>query len=77
MHGKWRTSANGNLTFPGLRRGKAVVVFACTSGDHVLIPYYQTPYSGLLGAHCIKDTASYSAITNTELTVDVWYFELP
>ena len=77
MRGKWRTSANGNLTFPGLHWGKAVVVFACTSGDQVLIPYYQTPYTGLLGAHCIRDTTSYSAITNTELEVDVWYFELP
>ena len=77
MRGKWRTSANGNMTFPGLRWGKAVVVCAYTDGDQVLIPYYQTPYGGLLGAHCIRDTTSYLAIVNTELTVDVWYFELP
>lgn len=70
------TSANGNMTFEGLDRKKTVVLFAVGINDFVLIPYYQTPQRGLLGAHVVHDTASYSAITNTKVTADVYYFEL-
>lgn len=70
------TSANGNMTFEGLDRKKTVVLFAVGINDFVLIPYYQTPQRGLLGAHVVRDTASYSAITNTKVTADVYYFEL-
>lgn len=71
------TSANGNMTFEGLDRKKTVVLFAVGIKDYVLIPYYQTPQRGMLGAHVVRDTASYSAITNTNVTADVYYFELP
>lgn len=71
-----RTSANGNMTFEGLDREKTVILFAVAINDLVLIPYYQTPQRKLLGAHVIRDTASYAAITNTNVTVDVYYFEL-
>lgn len=72
-----RTSANGNVTFEGLDRNKIVILFAVGINDFVLIPYYQTPQRGLLGAHVVRDTASYTAITNTNVTADVYYFELP
>lgn len=63
------------MTFEGLKCGKTVVLFAVGTNDFVLIPYYQTPQRGLLGAHVIRDTVSYSAITNTQITADVYYFE--
>lgn len=65
------------MTFEGLDRKKTVVLFAVGINDYVLVPYYQTPQRGLLGAHVIRDTASYAAIINTEVTADVYYFELP
>ena len=72
-----RTSATGNLTFGGLEYGKHVVLSAITTNDLVAIPYYQTPSRNLLGAHIIKDTSSYTAVGNVNVTVDVWYFEIP
>lgn len=71
------TSANGNLTFDGLVYGKFVVLCVIPINDVVAIPYYQTPGRKLLGAHIIRDTNTYAAVTNTEVTVDVWYYEIP
>lgn len=31
----------------------------------------------MLGAHIIRDTSSYAAVANTNVTVDVWYYEIP
>lgn len=72
-----RTSANGNVTFEGLEYGKFVVLCAIANNDTVAIPYYQSPYNKMLGAHIIKDTNTYSAVANTNVTVDVWYYEIP
>ena len=72
-----RTSASGNLTFEGLEYGRFVVICAIPINDVVAIPYYQTPGQKLLGAHIIKDTNTYEAVTNANVTVDVWYYEIP
>lgn len=72
-----RTSATGKLTFDGLGYGKYVVLSAITTNDLVAIPYYQTPGRKLLGAHIIRDTSSYAAVVNADVTVDVWYYEIP
>ena len=72
-----RTSATGNLTFDGLEFGKFVVLCAIAVNDIVAIPYYQTPGRKFLGAHIIRDTSTYVAVTNTNVAVDVWYYEIP
>ena len=65
------------MTFYGLEYGKFVVLCAIPVNDIVAIPYYQTPGTKMLGAHIIKDTNTYAAVTNANVTVDVWYFEIP
>lgn len=72
-----RTSANGNMTFFGIEYGKFVVLCAIPVNDIIAIPYYQTPSTKQLGAHIIRDTSSYAAVANTNVTVDVWYYEIP
>lgn len=72
-----RTSANGNITFEGLAYGKFVVLCAIAVNDVVAIPYYQAPDRKLLGAHIISDISTYVAVVNTNVTVDVWYYEIP
>ena len=72
-----RTSANSNMTFDGLEYGKFVVLCAIPVNDLVAIPYYQSPAIKLLGAHIIKDTNTYATVPNTNVTVDVWYYEIP
>ena len=73
-----RTSANGNFTFYGLEHGKCVVLCAIPINDVVAITYYQTPNSTkMLGAHIIKDTSSYAVVANANVTIDVWYYEIP
>ena len=65
------------MTFYDLEYGKFVVLCAIPVNDIVAIPYYQTPGTKMLGAHIIKDTNTYAAVTNANVTVDVWYFEIP
>ena len=65
------------MTFDGLEYGKFVVLCAIAVNDVVAIPYYQTPGRKLLGAHVIRDAGTYAAVANTEVTVDVWYYEIP
>lgn len=65
------------MTFEGLEYGRFVVICAIPINDVVAIPYYQTPGRKLLGAHIIKDTNTYSIVANTNVTVDVWYYEIP
>lgn len=72
-----RTSGNGNMTLDGLEYGKFVVLCAIPVNDIVAIPYYQTPATKQLGVHIIKDISSYAAVANTNVTVDVWYYEIP
>lgn len=72
-----RTSASGNFTFDGLIYGKAVILFAYCPHDYVVSPYYQLPSRSTLGAHIIRDANTYIAVANTELTIDVWYCEIP
>ena len=72
-----RTSASGNVSFDELTYGKAVILCALCDRDMVAIPYYHSPYRHVLGAHIIKDTAAYTVVANAEVTVSVWYFELP
>ena len=72
-----RTSASGNMNFEGLTYGKYVVLCAIAANDIVAIPYYQSPSNKLLGAHIIRDTSTYAAVVNTNVTVDVWYYEIP
>ena len=72
-----RTSASGNLTFDGLIYGKTVILFAYCPNDYVVSPYYQLPSRGMLGAHIIRDSNTYIAVANTEITIDVWYCEIP
>ena len=72
-----RTSASGNMNFEGLTYGKYVVLCAIAVNDIVAIPYYQSPSNKLLGAHIIRDTSTYAAVVNTNVTVDVWYYEIP
>lgn len=72
-----RTSATGNLTFEGLEYGKYVVLSVIATNDLVAIPYYQTPSRKFLGAHIIKDVNTYSVVANTNVTVNVWYYEIP
>lgn len=72
-----RTSASGNFTFDGLIYGKAVILCAYCPHDYVVSPYLQLPSRSTLGAHIIRDTNTYIAVANTELSIDVWYFEIP
>lgn len=72
-----RTSASGNLTFSGLIYGKAVILFAYCAHDYVVLPYFQLPSINTLGAHIIRDTPTYTVVGNTEITIDVWYCEIP
>ena len=55
--------------------GKAVILCALCDRDMVAIPYYHSPTRNALGAHVIKDADTYTAVTNTEVTVSVWYYE--
>ena len=72
-----RTSANSNMTFDGLECGKFVVLCAIPVNDIVAIPYYQSPGIKMLGAHIIRDTNTYATVPNANVTVDVWYYEIP
>lgn len=71
------TSGSGNIAFTGLTRGKHVILYAVTANDTVALPYFISPSTGTLGAHIIRDTASHASVTNTRVTVDVWYYEIP
>ena len=71
------TSGSGNIAFTGLTRGKHVILYAVTANDTVALPYFISPSTGTLGAHIIRDTASYASVTKTSVTVDVWYYEIP
>lgn len=65
------------MNFEGLEYGKFVVLCAIAVNDIVAIPYYQSRASKLLGAHIIRDTSTFVAVVNTEVTVDVWYYKIP
>ena len=65
------------MTFDGLKYGKCVVLCAIPVNDIVAIPYYQSPGTKMLGAHIIRDTNTYAGIPNANVTVDVWYYEIP
>lgn len=65
------------MNFAGIEYGKFVVLSVIAVNDVVAIPYYQSPGNKLLGAHIIKDTNTYSIVANTNVTVDVWYYEIP
>ena len=71
------SSSNGNVVFEGLEYGRYVILCAIPINDLVAIPYYQSPGRKMLGAHIIKDTNTYAAVTNANVTVDVWYYEIP
>ena len=71
------SSSNGTVVFEGLEYGRYVILCAITINDLVAIPYYQSPGRKMLGAHIIKDTNTYAAVTNANVTVDVWYYEIP
>ena len=71
------TTQSGNIAFVGLEYGKFVILCAIADRDIVAIPYYQSPTNKLFGAHIIRDSNVYAAIVNTEVTVDVWYYEIP
>lgn len=71
------TSGAGNIPFEGLEIGKCVILSAiAVSGDNVVIPYTGYPSRGILGAHVIKDSKTYTAVINSMVTIDVYYFEL-
>lgn len=70
------SSSNGNVVFEGLEYGRYVILCAIPINDLVAIPYYQSPGRKMLGAHIIKDTNTYAAVTNANVTVDVWYYEI-
>lgn len=72
-----RSSSNGNVVFEDLEYGRYVILCAIPTNDTVAIPYYQSPGRKMLGAHIIKDTSSYAAVVNTNMTVDVWYYKIP
>lgn len=65
------------MNFAGIEYGKFVVLSVIAVNDVVAIPYYQSPGNKLLGAHIIKDTNTYAAVANANVTVDVWYYEIP
>ena len=71
------SSSNGNVVFEGLEYGRYVILCAIPINDLVAIQYYQSPGRKMLGAHIIKDTNTYAAVTNANVTVDVWYYEIP
>ena len=64
------------MVFDGLEYGKFVVLCAIPVNDIVAIPYYQSPGTKMLGAHIIRDTSTYAAVPNANVTVDVWYYEI-
>lgn len=72
-----RTSSNSNMNFDGLEYGKCVVLCVIPVNDLIAIPYYQSPSTHTLGAHIIKDTSTYATAPNTNVTVNVWYYEIP
>lgn len=71
------TSGAGNIPFEGLEIGKCVILSAtAAASDNVVIPYTGYPSKGILGAHVIRDSQTYTAVTNSNVTIDVYYFEL-
>lgn len=54
-----------------------MILCAYCQHDYVVSPYEQLPSRSTLGAHIIRDANTYIAVANVELTVDVWYFEIP
>ena len=71
------TSGAGNIPFEGLENDKCVILSAiAVSGDNVVIPYTGYPSRGILGAHVIKDSQTYTAVINSKVTINVYYFEL-
>ena len=65
------------MVFEGLEYGRYVILCAIPINDLVAVPYYQSPGRKMLGAHIIKDTNTYAAVTTANVTVDVWYYEIP
>lgn len=65
------------MNFEGLEYGKFVVLCAIPVNDTIAIPYYQSPSNNILGAHIIRDTNTYATVPNANVTVDVWYYEIP
>ena len=65
------------MAFEGLEYGKFVVLCAIPVNDLVAIPYYQSLAHKMLGAHIIRDTNAYATVPNTNVTADVWYYEIP